>query len=248
MSQAIDVNGKVIQYPETGDPNWGDEATDFAVQTSAAFGKLGLASGTSVDIAGTLGIANGTASNPSLAPSGDTNTGLYSIGSDKLGFAANGARIGEFGVGYGGFTGNIIQIQSTSKTNKFDTTSNNYTPVTGLNVSIIPKYASSKIYILVMVYANMSSSTTACLRIDRSGTSIFENTGSAESGYVNFNTSASPQHPIYYGINGMDSPNTTSSITYTLQVKVGAGTVYISSNSSNYYGCFSSITAMELQQ
>ena len=197
---------------------------------------------------GGIGFPDGNSSNPSMKFTNDTDTGLYRIGSNTIGIASNGSRVGEIGNGYGGFTGNVIQIQSTTKTNKFDTTSNIYTSVTGLNISIIPKYASSKIYILVMVYASMSSNTTACLRIDRSGTSIFENTGSAESGYVNFNTSASPSFPVYYGINGMDSPNTTSSITYTLQVKVGAGTVYISSNSSNYYGCFSSITAMELQQ
>ena len=113
----IDVNGQTIDYPDIGDPNWGDNATNFAIQTSAALGKIGLSSGTSVDIpqtldvtgnttldanlsvGGTLGISNGTASTPSITPSGDTNTGIYSIGADKIGFAANGVRQGEFGSG-----------------------------------------------------------------------------------------------------------------------------------------------------
>lgn len=72
MSQTIDVNGQSINYPETGDTNWGDEATDFAVQTSAALGKLGLASGTSVDIAQTLDVTGNTTLDANLSVGGDT--------------------------------------------------------------------------------------------------------------------------------------------------------------------------------
>lgn len=73
MSQTIDVNGQSINYPETGDTNWGDEATDFAVQTSAAFGKLGLASGTSVDIAQTLDVTGNTTLDANLSVAGTTS-------------------------------------------------------------------------------------------------------------------------------------------------------------------------------
>lgn len=73
MSQTIDVNGQSINYPETGDTNWGDEATDFAVQTSAALGKLGLASGTSVDIAQTLDVAGNTTLDANLSVGGNAS-------------------------------------------------------------------------------------------------------------------------------------------------------------------------------
>lgn len=73
MSQAIDVNGQSINYPETGDTNWGDEATDFAVQTSAALGKLGLASGTSVDIAQTLDVTGNTTLDANLSVGGNAS-------------------------------------------------------------------------------------------------------------------------------------------------------------------------------
>lgn len=73
MSQTIDVNGQSINYPETGDTNWGDEATDFAVQTSAALGKLGLASGTSVDIAQTLDVTGNTTLDANLSVAGTTS-------------------------------------------------------------------------------------------------------------------------------------------------------------------------------
>ena len=73
MSQTIDVNGQSINYPETGDTNWGDEATDFAVQTSAAFGKLGLASGTSVDVAQTLDVTGNTTLDANLSVGGNAS-------------------------------------------------------------------------------------------------------------------------------------------------------------------------------
>lgn len=73
MSQTIDINGQSINYPETGDTNWGDEATDFAVQTSAALGKLGLASGTSVDIAQTLDVTGNTTLDANLSVAGTTS-------------------------------------------------------------------------------------------------------------------------------------------------------------------------------
>ena len=46
MSIVVNVNGESINYPQTGDTNWGDEATDFAVQTSSALAKVGLSTGT----------------------------------------------------------------------------------------------------------------------------------------------------------------------------------------------------------
>jgi trimeric autotransporter adhesin len=73
MSQTIDVNGQSINYPETGDTNWGDEATDFAVQTSAALGKLGLASGTTVDIGQTLDVTGNTTLDANLSVGGDAS-------------------------------------------------------------------------------------------------------------------------------------------------------------------------------
>lgn len=73
MSQTINVNGQSINYPETGDTNWGDEATEFAVQTSAALGKLGLASGTTVDIPGTIDVTGNTTLDANLTVGGNAS-------------------------------------------------------------------------------------------------------------------------------------------------------------------------------
>jgi hypothetical protein len=73
MAEEVRVNGRIINYPETGDTNWGDEATEFAIQTSAAFGKLGLASGTSVDVAQTLDVTGNTTLDANLSVGGDAS-------------------------------------------------------------------------------------------------------------------------------------------------------------------------------
>ena len=66
----INVNGESINYPQTGDTNWSDEATDFAVQTASAFGKIGLASGTTVDLPGTLDVTGATTLDSTLTVAG----------------------------------------------------------------------------------------------------------------------------------------------------------------------------------
>ena len=70
MAITINVNGESINYPQTGDTNWSDEATDFAVQTASAFGKIGLASGTTVDLPGTLDVTGATTLDSTLTVAG----------------------------------------------------------------------------------------------------------------------------------------------------------------------------------
>lgn len=69
----IDVNGQIIDYPDTGDTNWGDNATNFAIQTSSALGKLGLDTGTSVDIPQTLDVTGNTTLDANLSVAGTTS-------------------------------------------------------------------------------------------------------------------------------------------------------------------------------
>ena len=99
MSQSIQVNGQTINYPETGDPNWGENATNFAIQTSAALGKIGLSSGTSVDITQTLDVTGNTTLDANLSVGGNTTlTGNLTVnGNTQLG-NANTDTIGVTGI------------------------------------------------------------------------------------------------------------------------------------------------------
>ena len=72
MAIPIDVNGQAINYPQIGDTNWADEATNFAVQTASAFGKLGLDDGITVDLPGTLDVTGATTLDSTLTVAGTT--------------------------------------------------------------------------------------------------------------------------------------------------------------------------------
>lgn len=138
MSQTIDVNGQSINYPETGDTNWGDEATDFAVQTSAALGKLGLASGTSVDIGQTLDVTGNTTLDANLSVGGNasvtgntTLTGNITVnGNSTLGngtsdtIAITGILNVDSGVLYVDPTNNRVGINDATPSEALDVTGN----------------------------------------------------------------------------------------------------------------------------
>jgi len=128
----INVNGESISYPETGDPNWSDEATDFAVQTSSAFGKLGLDIGTSVDISGTLDVTGATTLDSTLTVAGTTtlngtanlngNTNLGNGSSDTI--AVTGILNVDSGVLYVDPTNNKVGINDTTPSEALDVTGN----------------------------------------------------------------------------------------------------------------------------
>lgn len=305
MSIVVNVNGESINYPQTGDTNWGDEATDFAVQTSSAFAKVGLSTGTTVDlpgtldvtgnttldanlsvggnaaisgngtiggtlgvtgdvaintnkfnitassgntiIAGTLGISNGTELAPAITPSGDTNTGLYSISADKIGFSANGVRQGEFGVGYGGFTGNVIQVVQTVKTNTYQCTNTSFEDATGMSVTITPKYSTSKILVTGYFSAYVNQNTyNFGLRVVRGTSTVISGNTNTYGDIMLSGLGGSRLGSQVYEY--LDSPNTTSATTYKLQCKVESASYPGWINDMNGFTATSTITVMEIQQ
>lgn len=177
-----------------------------------------------------------TPGTPGFSFQGDINTGIYRISEDKIGFSAGGIKQGEFGSGYGGFTGNIIQAQFGSLSTPINTANTNF-QATGLNVSITPKYNNSKILILGCCQGVWNSGSYISLRMLRDTTPIYT---FADLAYASTRSGS-------VGINFLDSPTTTNTINYNIQFKsYGAGTSYF-----NDYGnspVLSTIIALELQQ
>ncbi len=132
MAININVNGESINYPQTGDTNWSDEATDFAVQTASAFGKIGLSSGTTVDIPGTLDVTGNTTLDANLSVGGNaTITGnLTANGNSNLGnasgdtIAVTGILNVDSGVLYVNPTNNRVGINDTTPSQALDVTGN----------------------------------------------------------------------------------------------------------------------------
>jgi len=110
----IDVNGVIIQYPQTGDVGWGDQATQFAEEVASVLGKIGqsqapvnddiivspgnfsvtsgnLSVGGNTTIDGVTYLDDDTTANtPVLSFTGDTNTGIGRSATDTLDFITNG--------------------------------------------------------------------------------------------------------------------------------------------------------------
>lgn len=122
----IPVNGTLIDYPDVGDVDWGTNATNFAIQTSAALGKIGLASGTTVDIPSTLDVTGATTLDSTLTVAGTTNLN----GNNNLGNASSdttaitGILNVDSGVLYVDPTNNRVGINDTAPSEALDVTGN----------------------------------------------------------------------------------------------------------------------------
>ena len=137
-------------------------------------------------------------------------------------------------VGFGG--GKVLQVVSTTKTDSFSTTSSSYIAITGLSASITPSSASSKI--LVICSHSVKQATAEGIfntRMFRNGTGI---------GMVSISGKSSGENRA--GGNGLivlDSPSSTSSLTYQVYTKRSTGSATIQVNSD---GGTSTILLMEI--
>ena len=143
--------------------------------------------------------------------------------------------------------GGIIQVKQTVDNTTETITDTNYNDAGSLSVSITPKFSSSKILIMattnVQTFRN-NQETTGGLRLLRDSTEIIEypyafvlECGTSTNGRIFYNTN----HSATY----LDSPNTTSAVTYKVQLKV-YGTSNNNRLSYNQNSSKSTITVMEV--
>ena len=161
--------------------------------------------------------------------------------------------------------GGIVQIQQTVKTDAFTTSTTGDTlDVTGVTVTITPKFSTSKIFVMISgYYGNDNNDSFAHLFLARSiGGGTVDNTiaiGDARGSTTRATMSAalrsgggtSSNVARYFGCQFLDSPNTTSSVEYKLRMLVRQGTPAIiggaASDSDNNRGSYPTfITAMEV--
>ena len=121
--------------------------------------------------------------------------------------------------------GKLLNAVSTEKLNAFTTTSNTPVDITGMSVSITPSSTSSKILVIATCGAvGMVNAGQACeIFLMRDSTYIHRSsdTGGAtraaavHNGNVNYDVSSMAIHHL-------DSPNTTSQVTYKLRMSTQA--------------------------
>ena len=135
----------------------------------------------------------------------------------------------------GGATGSVVQVVSTTKTDTFSTTSTSFTDVTGLSASITPSSTSSKIIVNVSVSLGGELADGLYPSIfDGSNNNILvpDSPGSRTSAYRGGVFNGTPDlEPAPFTI--VHSPNTTSSFTYKVRVRVSGGTGYVNRASSD---------------
>jgi hypothetical protein len=211
---------------------------------------------------GTNFSTTGSATTPTISIGNQTNKGFYDLGADTLGIAIGGSKVGEIGSGYGGFTGNVIQVKSvvlTSAATFNSVNTNNFVDIVGLSVSIIPKYSTSKILIMSYINAAVANGTLQG-RLYRDSISIFQGdtVGGRLGSSFGIRNNASPYDIELDSVNltFLDSPNTTSNVTYKIALTAGATySTLVSinrtiSDTNSDYGIRtpSSIVLMEIQQ
>jgi hypothetical protein len=116
--------------------------------------------------------------------------------------------------------GKVLQVVSVAKTDTFTTASTSFVDVTGLSVAITPTSATSKIFILVMLTGQGLSGTASLQgRLMRNSTAIAIGDAAGSRARVSVgNLDAGGSTSLTTPIMFLDSPATTASTTYKIQI------------------------------
>jgi hypothetical protein len=152
-----------------------------------------------------------------------------------------------------GVTGKVLQVVSTTKTDTLSTTSTTATNMTGMSVTITPASTSSKFLITSSLYFGQSSGYNRT-HVTITGGNSSAYIGDANSTLRRVSSCATNRVNDGYGMNAhtlsyLDSPATTSAITYQLQWQTNGSTSYLNRPSSidvNGGSTASTITVMEI--
>jgi hypothetical protein len=119
--------------------------------------------------------------------------------------------------------GTILQVASTTKTDTFTTTSTTPVDITGLSVSITPKFSTSKIFISGSVCWGLDTTIAYLVGflLVRNSTAICIADAAGSRSRWTFGSQGvySTDNTVYSPINFLDSPATTSATTYKVQVQ-----------------------------
>ena len=135
--------------------------------------------------------------------------------------------------------GKVLQVVNAVDTSERTTTSTSYaTASNNLSVNITPSATSSKVFILVSTSVHNNSSGNVYYTIYRDSSNVTSNSGNDELSriYGNSGNTIVGMHMSF-----LDSPNTTSQVTYQVRMKVNSDTGYLNVSDST-----GSITAMEI--
>jgi len=152
--------------------------------------------------------------------------------------------------------GSVLQVVSTEKSDQFTTTSTTFVDITGMSATITPTSSSSKILIIFSVglVGNSTAGQFVYLKVNRdpSGLVSIGDQASARARVSAGNGGTQPYSNSSLTITNLDSPSTTSAVTYNIQIRSQTtGTAKFNSrgddaDSTAYGRSSASLTLMEI--
>ena len=155
--------------------------------------------------------------------------------------------------------GSVLQVVSVTKTDTFSTTSTSYVDITGLSASITPSSSSSKILVVASIGGNTRNALGGAPILLRDSTIINQAASDGSRGRGSFSGGlhtgdGSGDTVMVFSVNTtcLDSPATTSSVTYKAQIKSFNGEAAFvnrseeNTDSGDRLRCVSTITLMEI--
>lgn len=150
--------------------------------------------------------------------------------------------------------GSVLQVVTATNTTHYYSSSTSYIDL--LEASITPLSSSSKILITATLAISKDNNESFLGRMVRDGSPIIGAGGANASGTQEdgtwWNVRSTPYSPAPYTIQYLDSPSSTSTITYKAQGKTSNATIYFAINramsGTTVYASptFSAITLMEI--
>jgi hypothetical protein len=135
---------------------------------------------------------------------------------------------------------NIDSVNVTAKT--FTTGSTSFTNITGLTLTITPQSTSNKILIFSSLQFGADGSIAEYFAIARNGTIVGSGTDASNVSLISSNATVGTCSFMY-----LDSPASVAALTYTIQVKVSGGNMYLNRRgATDLYNGASNLTIAEI--
>jgi hypothetical protein len=126
--------------------------------------------------------------------------------------------------------GSIVKVAQSVKTDTFSSSSSSFVEVTGVSASITPASATNKILVVCQISYATKNADGPIFKVTRAGTDIYRGdaAGSRTRAVFGGNSTTDMERHLLPGIIVyLDSPDTTSSTTYRLEMAAPDGTGHV---------------------
>ena len=150
-------------------------------------------------------------------------------------------------------TGSVLQVVQSTLTSQVSSTATSYTNI-GLSASITPSSTSSKILVICQVPTSTGGNAGSFLQIFRNGTAVAQGdaNGSRQRTFSQSMYSSAVNSGVQISMNYLDSPASSSSVTYDIRAAnlEDSTAWYINRSANNFNGSYgyTSISTLVLME